>query len=441
MIVTIDGPSGTGKTTVARTLAERLRFVYFDTGAMYRALTWFVLQHSVDIHNGEALQELLSRFSFNVQYSKGQKRYFVGNEDVTEVIRSQPITAHVSAVSALKMVRDSLLDIQHRFAKNRDVVFEGRDLGTVVFPKAEVKIFLTADPEVRAERRFKELLEKYPDAASGHDRKTIRADLQRRDALDSSRQVAPLKCPDDAHTIDTSQLSVAQIVEEIASFVHNQPRAFNKGNAFYRFIIFLTKSFFKLFYRHKVYGREHFCTGGGIIASNHASYLDPPAVAISSPEELHFLAKEELFNNLLFAKLICALNSHPVKGGPGDMAVLRMICKLLGEGKKVLLFPEGKRSDVDELDALKPGIALLVARSKAFVIPTYLYGTFALWNNKRKFPKLWGKTACVFGSPIRWEEFEHLDKKEASELFTQRLFSAMNALRHWYHNGAAGTPP
>jgi cytidylate kinase len=383
----------------------------------------------------------LHRFSFNIQHKDGQKRYFVGSEDVTDVIRSQPVTAHVSAVSALKMVRDSLLDIQHRFAINRDVVFEGRDLGTVVFPHAEVKIFLTADPEVRAERRYKELLEKYPDAASGHDRKTILADLQRRDVLDYSRQVAPLKCPDDAHTIDTSQLNVKQIVDKIAYLVRKQPRVFNKGKAFYRFILFLAHSFFKLFYRHKIYGKEHFCTGGGIVASNHVSYLDPPAVSISCPEEVHFLAKEELFHNFLFAKLIRALNSHPVKGGPGDMAVLRMICKLIGEGKKVLLFPEGKRNDVDALDALKPGIALLISRSNSFVIPTYIHGTFAIWNKTRKLPKLWGKTACVFGSPIFWEEFAHFDKKEASELFTQRLFSAMNALRHWYLNGAVGTPP
>jgi CMP/dCMP kinase len=213
MIITIDGPSGTGKTTVARTLAHRLKFVYFDTGAMYRALTWYVLEHHVDIHDAQAMQQLMSAFSFHIEEQAGQKRYFVGKHDVTEVIRSQPVTAHVSAVSALKMVREALLAIQHDFARHRNAVFEGRDLGTIVFPHAELKIFLTADPEVRAERRFKEF------ANQDIDKKSVRQDIERRDALDSSREVAPLKCPPDARIIDTSRLSVDQIVDQIAAYV------------------------------------------------------------------------------------------------------------------------------------------------------------------------------------------------------------------------------
>lgn len=453
MIITIDGPSGTGKTTVAREVAKQLNFVYFDTGAMYRALTWFVLEHNVDSNDAIAMKQLLGKFSFNIQEVDGQKRYFVGAQDVTEVIRFQPVTAHVSAVSALKMVRDALLHIQHDFARNRNVVFEGRDLGSVVFPQAEFKFFLTADPEVRAERRYHELLEKQAHKNFALDKKDVLEDLKRRDTLDSTREVAPLKCPSDARCVDTSTLSIDEVVEVVVSYVrsskgiaklHSKPNPSskkNKGNWFYRFILFLANCFFKLCYRHKVYGVHHFCSGGAIIASNHVSYLDPPALAISSPEELHFLAKEELFKNSLFGALIRALNSHPVTGSPGDIAVIRMICKLLKEGKKVLLFPEGKRGAKDELDILKPGIALLIARSKTAVIPAYVYGTFDLWSCKRRFPKLFGKTACVFGTPIPWSHFEHLDKKQAQEAFTSQLTTSLNQLRDWYHNGAKGSPP
>jgi cytidylate kinase len=440
MIITIDGPSGTGKTTVARTLASRLRFVYFDTGAMYRAITWLALDRNVAIEDAAAMRELLQAFSFNIEEKEGQKKYFVGDRDVTEVIRTQPVTAHVSAVSALKIVRDALLNIQHDFAKGKNVVFEGRDLGTVVFPDAECKIFLTADPEMRAERRFREFVEKSPESAQGLDKQAVLKDIERRDALDSSREVAPLKCPRDAHCIDTTHLSIDQVVDAIIQHV-NCPIEHKKGGWFYRFILFLAKCFFKLFYRHKVYGVEHFCSGGAIIASNHVSYLDPPALAISSPEEVQFLAKEGLFKNPLFGSLIRALNSHPVSGGAGDIAVMRLISQLLTDGKKVILFPEGTRGDTDELQPLKQGIAMLVARSKTGVIPAYIDGTYQLWNRARKFPKLRGRTTVVFGSPIFWNQFSHLDKREAQEQFTLKLTASLNALREWFKNGAHGTPP
>ena len=157
MIITIDGPSGTGKTTVARKVADKLHFIYFDTGAMYRAFTWLVLKQNVDVRDSSAIENLLREFIFNIVDENGKKQYFVGDQNVTEVIRSRPVTAHVSAVSALREVRASLLNIQHRFAKTENVVFEGRDLGTVVFPNAELKIFLTADPQIRAERRLIEI--------------------------------------------------------------------------------------------------------------------------------------------------------------------------------------------------------------------------------------------------------------------------------------------
>jgi cytidylate kinase len=442
MIITIDGPAGTGKTTVAKKVAERLHFSYFDTGAMYRAVTWEVLNKNIDLHDSSRLQNLLENFSFRIKEEEKSKRYFLRDEDVTEAIRSQEVTAKVSEVAALLPVRQALLKIQHEFATQGDVVFEGRDIGSVVFPQAEVKIFLTAKPEVRAKRRLDEILRKNPHQAKDLNPEKMLQDLMRRDELDSSREHAPLICPKDAHVIDTSDLSIEDVVHQILEYkIKKEKKTFPKGNLLYRTILNLAKGFFKLLYRHRVYGQEHFLPGGAIIAANHASFFDPPIAAISSLEEVHFLAKESLFKIPLFGSLIRALNSHPVRGDAGDVAVFKQICALLKDGKKVILFPEGTRVEKDALEEIKPGVALLISRTGAFIQPLYIHGTYQVWNRFHKLPKLFGKTASVFGSPIFYESFAHLERREAQEAISQKLTETFTALRAWYETGAKGSPP
>lgn len=213
MIVTIDGPSGTGKSTVAREVAKRLGFVYFDTGAMYRAFTWFVMEHS-----GVPIPDLLDQFTFHIEETPKEKRYYVNDREVTEVIRSRSVTARVSEISALKEVRAALLEVQREFGRVQNAVFEGRDIGSVVFPQAEVKIFLTADPKIRAERRFEEMRAKNPEEANDLDREVMLAEIIERDRYDSSRELAPLRCPEGAFTIDTTHLSIETVVEKILDF-------------------------------------------------------------------------------------------------------------------------------------------------------------------------------------------------------------------------------
>ncbi len=441
MIVTIDGPAGTGKTTVAKKVAERLRFAYFDTGAMYRAVTWLVLQKEIDLNDTPAIQRMLDGFSFRITEENGSKHYFVGATEVTEAIRSREVTARVSEVAALLTIRQALSKIQRAFAAQGNSVFEGRDMGSVIFPNAEIKIFLTATPEVRAERRLAELIGKDPQLAKTLDHKKMREELMRRDEIDSTREHSPLICPKDAFSIDTSNLSIDQVVALILEYKAKHKIKFPKGNLLYRTILTLAKLFFKFFYRHKVYGLEHFSLGGAIIAANHASFFDPPIGAISSPQEVHFLARESLFKFKPFGALIRALNSHPVRGDAGDVAVFKLITQLLKEGKKVLLFPEGRRETSDQLEEIKPGISLLITRTGAFIQPLYIHGTFQIWNRFRKFPKLWGKTVGVFGSPIRYETFAHLEKREAHEALAKQIASSLSQLRKWYEAGAQGTPP
>lgn len=209
----------------------------------------------------------------------------------------------------------------------------------------------------------------------------------------------------------------------------------------YRIVLCLAWCFLKIFYRHRVYGLEHYYSGAAIIASNHTSFFDPPIVSTSWPQEVHFLARESLFKHRFFGSLIRALNAHPISGDVGDITVFKSICKLLNEGKKLVLFPEGKRSNNGQLGLIKPGIGLLISRTQSAVIPAYIVGAYDAWGKGRRLPKFWGKTACVFGSPIRAEAFTHMDKKAAQQAVSDKLTVALKDLKMWYEAGAKGTPP
>jgi len=219
MIITIDGPSGTGKSTIAKLLAERLGFVFFDTGAMYRALTYQILKEHIPLDDQDKISALLRDFNFRIETLSNEKKYYVGDEEVTEQIRSQKVTKHVSEVAALQVVRDSLVHMQRRFAENSDSVFEGRDMGTVVFPNAQLKIYFTASSEIRADRRYHEFLSKHSAEAHHLTKQQVHEDIIRRDAYDSSRQISPLRPAEDAYLLDTSHLTIDEVVEHILSLL------------------------------------------------------------------------------------------------------------------------------------------------------------------------------------------------------------------------------
>jgi 1-acyl-sn-glycerol-3-phosphate acyltransferase len=446
MIITIDGPAGTGKTTVAKTVAERLGLPYFDTGAMYRSVAYLILHEKIPLSDERRISELLTDFNFEIRVHGIERKYFANGMDVTDVIRSQAVTNIVSPVSALHVVREALWQIQRRFAKKRGGVFEGRDMGSVVFPKAPIKIFLTATPEVRAERRLAELQEKRPEEVKNTNHQQMVEELMKRDQIDSSRSLAPLICPPDAYVIDTSNLTLEQVVGRILEYKAKKILRpvwthWTKMKLMYRITLFIAWFVGKLFYRLKIYGLEHYYPRGAILAANHTSFLDPPIVSACWPEEVHFLARESLFHNKLFGSYIRCLNTHPVTGEAGDIGVMRTICALLMEGKKIVLFPEGTRSQDGELQPLKPGVAMLVARSQSAVVPVYVDGAFEVWGRKRKLPRPFGKITCVFGSPITWESVAHLDKKEAQALIVERLSAAIAGLKKWLEDGAHGIPP
>lgn len=213
MIITIDGAAGTGKSTVAKKVAEALNVAYFDTGAMYRAFAYHVLSCQIDPHDVESVVASIDTFQFEFTGTGAHKTYFVNKLDVTLDLRTPNVTEASSIISQYPPVRSALHGVQKNFAQTHDAVFEGRDLGTVIFPNAEYKFFLKASDEVRAERRFHEMTSK---GISTTYQEVLEA-IKQRDSRDEGRKVAPLKCANDAYVIDTSRISVDGVVDEILS--------------------------------------------------------------------------------------------------------------------------------------------------------------------------------------------------------------------------------
>lgn len=218
MIITIDGPIATGKSTIAKRLSREIGFIYFDTGAMYRCLTYAILKHHINIDDPAALNEFLKTFQFEIKIKHGDRFYLVDGEDVSLKIRGEEVTSNVSKVSAIPDVREKLVSLQREMAIGVNAVFEGRDMGTVVFPNAELKIFLTGRPEVRAARRFEELRTKFPNETLSLTLEKVLEDITARDAYDSQRENSPLRQAPDACVVDTSDLTLEEIILKILEF-------------------------------------------------------------------------------------------------------------------------------------------------------------------------------------------------------------------------------
>ena len=207
MIIAIDGPAGAGKSTIAKKVADRLGYIYIDTGAMYRAFTYELLTSSISLSDIEEITKVLEKT--NIEFKNNE--IFLNNLNVTNEIRSKNVTANVSAVSAIPQVREKLVDLQRKIASESNSILDGRDIGTVVFPNAELKIFLTASVKIRALRRYNELIAKDKNI----DINEIEAEIEKRDKLDSSRETSPLIKAADAIEIDTSDLSIDEVANTI----------------------------------------------------------------------------------------------------------------------------------------------------------------------------------------------------------------------------------
>ncbi len=221
--IAIDGPAGAGKSTLARILARELQYIYVDTGALYRAVGYAMLQQGVDPADAEKVIPKLADLTVSLEFVDGEQQVLLNGDNVSRSIRTPEVSMAASAVSAIPEVRRFLFDLQQNMAKTNNVIMDGRDIGTVVLPWAQVKIFLSASPESRAQRRYEELLEKGQTVTF----EEVLKDMQKRDYDDSHRAVAPLKPADDAISVDTSGNTLEQSIDLLKTLVKERLSCLN----------------------------------------------------------------------------------------------------------------------------------------------------------------------------------------------------------------------
>ncbi|MFA5687708.1 MAG: (d)CMP kinase [Kiritimatiellales bacterium] len=407
-IIAIDGPAASGKSTVTREVAKRLNCIYVDSGALYRGVTWKMQQSHANTKNPLMVIPALLKSKWKFFVRDGAVAFAVDGVEPGAALREKNVREAVSDIAAMPPVRKFVVHRLRKLKKLGSLAMEGRDIGSVVFPKTPYKFYLDASPEERAKRRHAELI------AKGETEKAqeVMESLQRRDEKDSTRKAAPLKIADGAYVIDTSNLDIAGVVKVVIDRVEEleaprtetmvNPRLYRTACDFLCFGLRVVNNI-------KVIGLQNVPkTGGLIIASNHASYLDPPAVgAFTRMRTIHFMARDTLFKNRLFGAFLRGVGVIPLSRESGDLKAMKTAIQLLHHGGAVSLFPEGTRSPDGNLQPAKPGIGFLVAKGNAPVVPVYVHGSYEAWSKnsgglKRK------PITVIFGQLITQEEIRAL---------------------------------
>lgn len=223
--IAIDGPAGAGKSTIAKLLARKLDYIYVDTGAMYRAMAIYFLRQNLNPDRKQEIKEACQQVEVEIMYKDGEQQVILNKENVTHLLRTEEVGKMASAVSIYPAVREKLIELQRTLAEKTDVIMDGRDIGTYVLPDAMLKIYLTADVEIRAQRRFLELQEKGMEC----DLEEIKRDIEQRDYQDMHRENSPLKQAADAVCINTSQMTIEEIVEKIIDLHKKKRKQVNEG--------------------------------------------------------------------------------------------------------------------------------------------------------------------------------------------------------------------
>lgn len=421
--IALDGPSGAGKSTIARKAAEKMNYIYVDTGALYRSIACYVIGKGIAPDSSEEIIPLLGEIDVKLEYKDGAQQVILNGENVSDKIRTPEISMGASKVSAIPEVREFLFGLQKNIAAENNIIMDGRDIGTVVLPNADVKIFLTASAEERANRRFKELQEK-GDCSTYDD---VLADIKQRDYNDTHRETAPLKKADDAVEIDSTNLTLDESISEVCRVIEESlkkkqtsdnsvggekkqsiktreiapVRPITKTHRLSHFRMFwysilraIVIGLYHLYYNITFEGTENIPKdGGNIFASNHRSYQDPVFIALPTRVPLSYMAKEELFHqNFAFALVIKAFGAFPVTRGKGDTEVIDTSIEKLEKGRNLAIFPEGTRSKDGKVGKGKTGVALIAAIAQTKVVPVGIN-----FEGRLKFRK---KVVVRFGEPI-----------------------------------------
>jgi cytidylate kinase len=385
MIVAIDGPAGSGKSTVSKALARRLGVAYVDTGATYRVVAWRALRTQTSLDDIDALQRLAQDTMRKVAVRDARDLTFDGAVLGGE-IRTPEVSEATSIVSAHPEVRSVVVPEQRRLVPPEGAVVEGRDIGTVVWPDADLKVYLDASPDVRVSRRTDQ--QGSPDGMA--------REITERDARDAHRPVGAMRPADDAVVIDTSTISADDVTERIVRLLHPAP-----AGRLYKIFRGILNFLLRYVFRIEVEGAENLPRyGAAILAPNHRSLIDHFVVASLTKRQVWFMGKAELFKNKQAARLLTALGAFPVKRGKPDRASLQRCLELLGDGQLVGIYPEGTRRPDSRFEEVEEGFAYIAVRSGAPIVPIGLSGTEAVFPKDKKLPRI-VRIRVVVGKPFR----------------------------------------
>ncbi len=387
-VVAIDGPVGSGKSTVAQAVAERLGLEHLSTGSMYRAVALAVLRRDLDPET--ASPDELVRVASDTRIEVGE-RVLLDGEDVTDQLRTPEVGRGVSAVAASGPLREVLVGLQRDWVAQRGGgVVEGRDIGSVVFPDADVKVFLTASDEERARRR------------SGDE--DVEA-LRRRDELDSSRSASPLTVADGAVVIDSTDLSIDQVVEQIAGLVEKAAEPATGGPSpaalvLYRVCRAAVVGICRTYWRATYEGLEHVPRSGAyVLAPVHRSFIDFGLVAAVTTRRIRYMGKDSLWKVAWFGRFITALGAFPVRRGSADREALRRCMDIIRSGEPLVLFPEGTRRAGSVVEDLYEGAAYVAIRTGVPIVPVGIGGSERALRKGKRLPRP-VKVHVIVGPPL-----------------------------------------
>ena len=377
--IAIDGPGGAGKSILAKAVAKELEIIYVDTGALYRTIGLYMLTHGIDPTDAEAVASQLGSFKLELTYIDGEQVILLDGENVKDAIRTPEMSMAASHVSAIKEVRSFLLDTQRSIAKQHSVIMDGRDIGTVILPDAEVKIFLTASPEARAKRRYEELKAKGKDVSY----EQVYTEMVERDKNDSTRDIAPCVPADDAILLDNSDMTAEETTQAVIDII-NKAKKKQKKN-FYMRAHKVLAPLIRFFSGIKTHGKENIPKEGGyLLCANHIAVRDVLLIGATCPRQVKFVAKKELFSVPVLRSVIKALGAVKIDRGGNDVAAIRKSIEIAESGDIVSIFPQGHRYPAVDPSTtpIKNGAGMVAYRSGCDVIPVFIktkgnkYGIF-----------------------------------------------------------------
>ena len=366
--IAIDGPGGSGKSSVAKSIARKLGIIYVDTGALYRNIGLFMLESGIDPKDADAVCANLDKLTLELKFENGKQVILLCGIDRGDDIRTPEASMAASAVSAIPAVREYLLNMQRDTARKNSVVMDGRDIGTVILPYAEVKIFLTASPEARAKRRHAELLARGTEVSY----EQVYNEMVERDKNDSTRAIAPCVAAEDAILLDNSDLTPEETMDKILEIVEEKSKP--KMN-FYAKAKLIVAPIYKFFMRVKAIGVENVPTEGGVVlCSNHIAAVDVISIGAVCPRQLTCVAKKELFSVPVLSWVMRKLEAIKIDRSGSDVGALKASIKAAEAGKVLTIFPQGHRyPGVDpSTTPIKNGAGLISYKSESDVLPVFI---------------------------------------------------------------------